>query len=103
MTMAIVVYYFVQQFRPLLHIQVLSEIIHGSSLWVQLANSYMFEILLSLYVFSIVYGRLYLGMHTVLDCVTGMLIGALSAGIRSTVVGPHGLLLHMHLKLKIFS
>lgn len=81
MTMAIVVYYFVQQFRQLLHIQVLSEIIQGSSLWVQLANSYMFEILLSLYVFSIVYGRLYLGMHTVLDCVTGMLIGALSAGI----------------------
>lgn len=81
MTMAIVVYYFVLQFRQLLHIQILSEIIHGSSLSVQLANSYMFEIILSLYVFSIVYGRLYLGMHTVLDCVTGMLIGALSAGI----------------------
>lgn len=37
---------------------------------------YIFSGILLFYVFSIVYGRLYTGMHSFTDCTVGVLIGA---------------------------
>lgn len=38
-------------------------------------NTYVMEVIISLYVFTIVYGRIYSGMHSVLDCAVGSLAG----------------------------
>lgn len=42
-------------------------------------NTYVMEAIISLYVFTIVYGRIYAGMHSVLDCAVGSLVGCVVA------------------------
>ncbi|PWN43519.1 PAP2-domain-containing protein [Ceraceosorus guamensis] len=39
-------------------------------------DSWFWEILLGYYAISVVYGRLYAGMHSLMDCVAGSLLGA---------------------------
>ena len=38
-------------------------------------------VILSVYVFSIVFGRLYTGMHSFIDCTFGVLLGATIWGV----------------------
>lgn len=64
-----------------------SYLLDSSLGWVQQLNSYAIEVALIVYVFTIVYGRIYLGMHSVLgmsysltkDCMVGIALGVLSA------------------------
>ena len=67
MAMSVVVYHFMSQLRTTISYLSVSGIMDPSVTWVWLLiKTYALESTLAAYLVTIVYGRLYLGMHTVL-------------------------------------
>lgn len=52
------------------------QLLSGSGASSSGLDSWLWEVGLVLYTFSVVYGRIYAGMHSIMDCTAGSLLGA---------------------------